>query len=86
MHPRFAPDDMCLRMELSGETRTLTAPVLDVSFGGIAFRSRKRERWPKRWKAEVVQKHDPERHAIRLRPLHYAPLPGGGVRVGCTYV
>ncbi len=86
LHPRFAPEEMTLRMELSGVGRALTAAVVDVSYGGIAFRAKKRERWPKRWKAEILQKHDPERHAIRLRTLHCAPLPGGGVRVGCTYV
>ena len=86
LHPRFAPEDMTVRMEFHGDGRALTAPVVDVSYGGIAFRARKRERWPKRWKAEILQKHDPERHAIRLRALHYAPLPGGAVRVGCTYV
>jgi diguanylate cyclase (GGDEF)-like protein len=85
-YPRFAPEDMTVRMELNGHGRTLTAPVVDVSFGGIAFRARKRERWPKRWKAEILQKHDPERHIIRLRALHSDPLPGGAVRVGCVYV
>ena len=86
LHPRFSPDDMSLRMEWSGATRALTAPVVDISYGGVAFRTRKRERWPKRWKAEILQKHDPERHPIRLRALHSAPLPDGGVRVGCAYV
>ncbi|MEP6995419.1 MAG: GGDEF domain-containing protein, partial [Acidobacteriota bacterium] len=82
LHPRFAPEDMCLRMELQGEPRALTAPVVDVSYGGIAFRAKRRERWPKRWKAEISQRHDPESHTIRLRLLHSAPLAGGGVRVG----
>lgn len=86
LHPRFAPEDMSVRMEFNGHGRALTAPVVDVSYGGIAFRARKRERWPKRWKAEILQKRGPERHAIRLRALHYAPLPGGAVRVGCAYV
>lgn len=86
LHPRFAPEEMSLRMEWSGAGRSVTAPVVDISYGGIAFRARKRERWPKRWKAEILQKHDPERHAIRLRALHSAPLPDGGVRVGCAYV
>jgi diguanylate cyclase (GGDEF)-like protein len=86
LHPRFAPEDMSVRMEFNGHGRALTVPVVDVSYGGISFRARKRERWPKRWKAEILQKHDPERHAIRLRALHSAPLPGGSVRVGCAYV
>ena len=86
LHPRFAPEEMSLHMELHGQNRALTAPVVDVSHGGISFRAKRRERWPKRWKAEILQKHDPERHSIRLRALHCAPLPGGGVRVGCAYV
>ncbi|HEY1250724.1 MAG TPA: GGDEF domain-containing protein [Thermoanaerobaculia bacterium] len=86
LHPRFAPEDMSLRMDWDGSSRSFTAPVMDISFGGIAFRARKKERWPKRWKAEIVQKNDPERHAIRLRAMNTAPLPGGGVRVGCAYV
>jgi diguanylate cyclase (GGDEF)-like protein len=86
MHPRFAPGEMSLRMEWNGHRRAVTAPVVDVSFGGIAFRARKSEKWPRRWKAEILQKHDPERHAIRLRALNSAPLPAGGVRVGCAYV
>jgi hypothetical protein len=85
LHPRFAPDDMSLRMDWEGSSRTVTAPVMDISYGGIAFRVRKKERWPKRWKAEILQKNDPERHAIRLRAMNMAPLPGGGLRVGCAY-
>ncbi len=85
-YPRFAPDDMSLRMEWNGNGHSTTAPVVDVSFGGLAFRARKAEKWPARWKAELLQKNDPERHPIRLRALNSAPLPGGGVRVGCAYV
>ena len=77
---------MSLRMDWDASSRSLTAPVMDISYGGIAFRARKTERWPKRWKAEIVQKNDPERHAVRLRAMNTAPLPGGGVRVGCAYV
>lgn len=87
MNPRFAPEEMSVRMELAARgRRPLTAPVVDVSYGGIAFRARKPEKWPPRWKAEILQKHDPERHPIKLRALNWAPLPGGGVRVGCAYV
>ncbi len=85
LHPRFVPEEMALRMEWNG-ARGFTAPVVDVSYRGLAFRARKNEKWPSRWKAEIVQKNDPERHPIRLRALHSAPLPGGGVRVGCAYV
>ncbi len=86
LHPRFAPEEMSVRMDWRGHTRSVTAPVVDVSFGGIAFRARKAEKWPPRWKAEILQKHDPERHSIRLRALNSAPMTGGGVRVGCAYV
>ena len=86
LHPRFAPEDMSLHMALRGQGKALTAPVVDVSYGGLAFRAKKPEKWPVRWKAEISQKHDPERHTIRLRALNWAPLSGGGVRVGCAYV
>ncbi len=89
LHPRFAPEEMSLRMEWNGRhrnSRGVTASVVDVSYKGLAFRARKSETWPKRWKAEILQKNDPERHPIRLRALNTAPMPGGGVRVGCAYV
>lgn len=86
MYPRFAPGEMSVRMEWNGHARAVTTPVVDVSYGGLAFRAKKAEKWPSRWKAEILQKHDPERHPIRLRALNWAPLPGGGVRVGCAYV
>jgi hypothetical protein len=85
-HPRFAPEAMSVQMDGKGRLRALTAPVVDVSYGGIAFRVRRPEKWPARWKAEIFQKQDPERHPVRLRALNWAPLPGGGVRVGCAYV
>jgi diguanylate cyclase (GGDEF)-like protein len=88
LHPRFSPEEMSLRMEWNGNGhgRSVTASVMDVSYRGLAFRARKAEKWPKRWKAEILQKNDPERHPVRLRALNTAPLPGGGVRVGCAYV
>jgi len=89
LHPRFAPEEMSLRMEWNGRQRTgraVTASVVDVSYRGLAFHAKKSEKWPTRWKAEIFQKNDPERHPIRLRALNIAPLPGGGVRVGCAYV
>jgi diguanylate cyclase (GGDEF)-like protein len=85
-HPRFAPEEMSVRIEEKGASRSWVAPVVDISYGGLAFRTKKRDRWPSRWKAEIFQRHDPERHPIRLRTLHCAPLPGGAVRVGCAYV
>ena len=86
LHPRFSPDEMSLRMEWNGRPPDADAPVVDISYGRHRVPARKRERCPKRWKAEIVQKHDPERHPIRLRALHTAPLPDGGVRVGCAYL
>jgi diguanylate cyclase (GGDEF)-like protein len=86
MHPRFVPEAMTVRMEWSGRGRTMTAPVVDVGFGGLAFRVRRAEKWPARWRAEILQKDETERHPVRLRALHCAPVGGGGVRVGCEYV
>jgi hypothetical protein len=89
LHPRFAPEEMSLRMEWTGRqrsSRSVTAPVVDVSYRGLAFHAKKSEKWPARWKAEILQKNDPERHPVRLRALNIAPMPGGGVRVGCAYV
>jgi diguanylate cyclase (GGDEF)-like protein len=85
LHPRFAPEEMSVRVEEKGRGGAWIAPVVDLSYGGLAFRAKRREKWPARWKAEILQKHDPERHPIRLRPMHWAPLPGGAVRVGCAY-
>jgi diguanylate cyclase (GGDEF)-like protein len=85
LHPRFAPEDMSVRVEEKGRGETWIAPVVDLSYGGLAFRARRRDKWPPRWKAEILQKHDPEKHPIRLKPMHWAPLPGGAVRVGCAY-
>ena len=86
LYPRFAPEEMSLRMEWNGGGKTITASVVDVSYRGLAFKAKKTEKWPRRWKAEILQKNDPERHPIRLRALNSAPMPGGGVRVGCAYV
>ena len=85
LHPRFMPEEMSVRVEEKTSGETWIAPVVDLSYGGLALRARRREKWPPRWKAEIFQKRDPERHAIRLRPMHWAPLPGGAVRVGCAY-
>ncbi len=85
MHPRFSPEDMSVRVEEKRRGRCWISPVVDLSYGGLALRAKKREPWPTRWKAEIIQKDDPERHPIRLKPMHWAPLPGGGIRVGCAY-
>jgi hypothetical protein len=49
---------MSVQMDGKGRLRSLTAPVVDVSYGGIAFRVRRPEKWPARWKAEIFQKQD----------------------------
>jgi diguanylate cyclase (GGDEF)-like protein len=85
LYPRFAPEEMSVRVEEKGRGEAWLAPIVDLSYGGLAFRTRRRDSWPPRWKAEIVQKRGPETHAIRLKPMHWAPLPGGAVRVGCTY-
>ena len=85
MHPRFTPEDMSVRVEEKGSGESWIAPVVDLSYGGLSLRAKRRDKWPARWKAEILQKRDPEKHAIRLRPMHWAPLPGGAVRVGCAY-
>ena len=85
-HPRFTPQDMNLRLQAGGEAQAWTARVLDVSYGGVAFRAHRRAKLPPRWNAEVFRAHDQERPLIRLRALHSVPLPDGGMRVGCSYV
>ena len=85
LHPRFAPEEMSVRVEEKPGGEAWIAPVVDLSYGGLAFRAKRRDRWPPRWKAELCQKRDPEKHAVRLRPMHWDPLPGGAVRVGCAY-
>ena len=85
LYPRFAPEEMCVRVEEKGRGEAWLAPIVDLSYRGLSVRTRRRDSWPARWKAEIVQKRDPETHAIRLKPMHWAPLPGGTVRVGCAY-
>ena len=85
-HPRFAPDDMNLRLQERRTARPWTAEVLDVSYGGVAFRTGRRVKCPARCYAEIFQRHDAEHHPVRVRQVHSAPLPDGGLRVGCSYV
>ena len=85
-YPRFAPDDMNLRLADGREAPAWTAQVLDVSYGGVAFRASHKAKWPPRWHAEVFRPNDPDRPRVRLRAIHSLPLPDGGVRVGCVYV
>lgn len=84
-HPRFAADAMNLRLQARRSGRPWTAEVLDVSYGGVAFRSTRRVK-PLRYTAEIFQRNESERHPVRVRPVHSASLPDGGVVVGCSYV
>ena len=84
-HPRFEVSDTSLRMEPDRQFRPLTAPLVNVSYGGFAFRARRSEKLPPRGKGEIFRL-PLERRPVRLRTLHAIPIPGGGVRVGCTYV
>jgi len=80
-HPRFAMNDTNVRVGTDGRTR----PLVNVSYGGLAFRARRAEKWPPRGKGEILRLPF-ERRAVRIHALHSAPLPGGAVRVGCRYV
>lgn len=84
-HPRFMAEEMSVRIEAEGVT-PWTASVMDVGYGGVAIRAPRDRKWPPRWTAELYRQPRPERHAVRLRALHWAPLTGGDVRVGCAYV
>ena len=84
-HPRFEVSDTSLRMEPDKQFRPLTAPLVNVSYGGFAFRARRSEKLPPRGKGEIFRL-PLERRPVRIRTLHAIPIPGGGVRVGCTYV
>jgi diguanylate cyclase (GGDEF)-like protein len=85
-HPRCFPSDMNLRIYPNRNGTSWTVPVLDVGFGGVAFKARATAgKTPPRWNAEIAQRNDPERHAIRLRAVNSAPLTSGGMRVGCSY-
>ena len=82
-HPRFAMSDTNVRVGTEARTR----PLVNVSYGGLAFRARRAETLPARGKGakgEIVRLPF-ERRAVRIRAMHSAPLPGGAVRVGCRY-
>jgi diguanylate cyclase (GGDEF)-like protein len=79
-HPRFVMNDTNVRVGTEGRTR----PLVNVSYGGLAFRARRAEKWPPRGKGEILRLPF-ERRAVRIRALHSAPMPGGAVSVGCRY-
>ena len=74
-----------MRSRCDGRLRLWTAPLVNVSYGGLAFRARRSDKWPPRGKGEIVRL-PLERRSIRIRALHSVALPGGVVRVGCAYV
>jgi diguanylate cyclase (GGDEF)-like protein len=84
-HPRFPLTDTNVRLGSNGRARPLSAPLLDVSYGGLAFRTRRSEKWPPRGRGEILRL-PLERRSVRIRALNSVPLPGGGIRVGCAYV
>ena len=85
-HPRFFPSEMNLHVYPNKTGGSWTAAVLDVGFGGVAFKAKSSAgKAPPRWNAEIAQQNDLERHPIRLHAVNSAPLSGGGLRVGCSY-
>ena len=79
-HPRFEVNDTNVRVGTEGRTR----PLVNVSYGGLAFRARRAEKWPSGSKGEILRLPF-ERREIRIRTLRSDPMPGGSVRVGCRY-
>jgi len=84
-YPRFSPADTSVRLIRHGND-PWTVPVVDVSYGGVALRAPQPEKWPRRWTGEIFRRLNSERHPVRLKAINWAPLPDGGVRVGCAYV
>ena len=85
-HPRFFPSEMNLHVYPNKTGGSWTATVLDVGYGGVAFKAKTSAgKAPPRWNAEIAQQSDLERHAIRLHAVNSVPLAGGGLRVGCSY-
>lgn len=84
-YPRFPINDTSVRLPPSARRRPWTAPLLEISYGGLAFRARHKEKWPRRGKGELVRM-PLERRDVRIQVVNSAPLPGGALRVGCSYV
>jgi hypothetical protein len=83
--PRFPINDTSVRLPPNARRRPWTAPLLEISYGGLAFRARPSEKWPRRGKGEILRL-PLERRPVRIRVVNSAALPGGAVRVGCAYV
>ena len=84
-HPRFFPSSMNLHLYPAKNGGSWTAAILDVGYGGVAFRGRAASRLDSRCNAEISQQEDPERHPVKLKVAHSVELPGGGLRIGCSY-
>jgi diguanylate cyclase (GGDEF)-like protein len=84
-YPRFCPAETNARLLRQGAD-PWTVPVVDVSYGGVALRAPQKEKWPRHWTGEIFRRLNSERHPVKLRAINWAPLPDGGVRVGCVYV
>ena len=85
-HPRFSPTDMNLHAYPNRRGDSWTVPVLDVAYGGVAFKAKAlTAKTSRHWSAEIAQQNDPDRHAVRLHAVNSVRLPGGGLRIGCAY-
>jgi diguanylate cyclase (GGDEF)-like protein len=84
-HPRFVPSDMNLHVYPNRDGGPWIASVLDVGYGGVAFKGKTHSKLSPRWNAEIFQQDDPERHPVHLCVSNSAPLAGGGMRIGCAY-
>ena len=83
-YPRFSPEAIRLRLRAGRHRDAWVAPVVNVGFGGLAFRAPDEEAVPPRGEAELTQR-DTERRPVRIRVINSAPLRKGGLRVGCKY-
>ncbi len=79
-YPRFEVNDTSVRVGPEGRAR----PLVNVSYGGLAYRTRRTDKYPARAKGEILRLPF-ERREVRLRTTNAAPLAGGAVRVGCRY-
>ncbi len=86
-YPRFSPADwMSLRLHSEPERPVWSAPLVNVAYGGLAFRAPGEHSWPPRARAEISQRKDGDRRPVEIRVMNSGRLPDGRVRVGCKYV
>ena len=81
-YPRFALDRMRLRLLAGGG---FVAPVVNVGYGGLAFKAREQESVPSKSEGELSRRDQEAPRPVRIRVKNTAKLPGGRVRVGCKY-